>query len=56
MKHELIGQPEFTLKARKEDYRIVKRDSQGYIVTCDFNTERLNIEIEKGIITEVTYG
>lgn len=56
MQHKLIGQPEFVLKEIKEDYRIVKRDNTNYIITCDFHLDRLNIEIENGIITAVNYG
>ena len=32
-------------------YRIVRKDSCNYIVTCDFNYNRVNLEIDNDIIT-----
>lgn len=54
---ELIG---LTLEVAKEklkdkEYRIVKIDGKGMMVTCDFHPERLNLEIENDIIVNV-YG
>lgn len=54
---ELIG---LTLEAAKEklkdkEYRIVKIDGKGMVVTCDFHLDRLNLEIENEIIINV-YG
>jgi hypothetical protein len=33
--------------------RVVKENGVNYIVTCDFVTERINVHVENGIITEV---
>lgn len=56
MKH-LIG---LTLEAAKEklkdkEYRIVKINGQGMVITRDFRPERLNLEIKNNIIVNV-YG
>lgn len=59
--NELIG---LSLEAAKEklkgrEYRIVKIDGVGMMITCDYRTERLNLEVENkngvAIITNV-YG
>lgn len=56
MEH-LIG---LTLESAKEklkdkEYRIVKINGQGMVITCDFHPERLNLEIKNNIIVNV-YG
>lgn len=55
-KHELVGKEESVLKTIEDKYRIVSRDGKPFIITCDFNLDRLNIKIMKGIITEIYYG
>jgi len=37
-------------------WRIVKEDGKSYHVTKDFRPERLNFDLESGIITRVTKG
>ena len=37
-------------------YRIVKRDSESFPVTMDYRMDRINLEIEKGIITSASVG
>lgn len=59
--NNLIGQTleeaRSSLSAQKElKYRIVKTDGKGMIITCDFNPDRLNLEVENGIITNVYEG
>lgn len=54
---ELIG---LTLNsARKElkdkDYRIVRIDGVGMMITCDFRSDRVNLEVENNIIVR-THG
>ena len=38
------------------DYRLVRRDTTHFVLTCDFRPERLNIEVDNGIITKVYEG
>lgn len=46
-------------KLKDKEYRIVKIDGVGMMITCDYRTERLNLEVENkngvAIITNV-YG
>jgi hypothetical protein len=44
------------LKDKGIDYRIVADDDDNYAITDDFVIERANLEIEKGIVKEVTWG
>lgn len=37
-------------------YRLAARDGEQFALTRDYRIERINVEIEKGIITEVTVG
>ena len=53
----LVG---LTLKSAKEnlkdrDYRIVRIDGVGMMITCDFRSDRVNLEVENNIIVRV-YG
>lgn len=55
---ELIG---MSLNSAKEklkgtEYRIVKIDGQGMIVTCDLHINRLNLEVENNVIVRVYEG
>ena len=54
---ELIGLDSDSARKRLEnkEYRIVRIDGKGLIITCDFNPDRLNLEIENDIIVNV-YG
>jgi hypothetical protein len=36
--------------------RVVRRDGEDFAVTMDFNPARLNLSIEKGIVTDVNPG
>lgn len=56
--NNLIGKTlNFAKKELKDrDYRIVKIDGKGMMITCDFNYNRLNLEIENGIIINVYKG
>lgn len=42
-------------KLKDKEYRIVRIDGVGMMITCDYRTERLNLEVENNIITKV-YG
>jgi hypothetical protein len=42
-------------KLKNKNYRIVRIDGVGMIVTCDFRPERVNLEIENNIVVRV-YG
>lgn len=37
-------------------YRVVRSDSDYYIVTCDFCPERVNLELDNGVITSYHKG
>lgn len=50
----LISAQEKELKGK--NYRVVKIDNKPMIITCDFNLDRLNLEIENGIIVNVYEG
>ena len=56
IENELIGQKEEVLRNLREDYRIVSRDGESYIITSDWRRERLNIYIEHGVIVDVKNG
>ena len=53
----LVG---LTLESAREelkdkDYRVVKIDGVGMMITCDFRSDRVNLEVENNIIVRV-YG
>lgn len=54
---ELIGLDSDSARKRLEnkEYRIVRIDGKGLIITCDFHPDRLNLEIENNIVVNV-YG
>lgn len=54
---ELIGQTLDSARKKLEnkDFRIVRIDGKGLIITCDFNPDRLNLEVENNIVVNV-YG
>lgn len=37
-------------------YRVVKRDGESFVVTMDYRTDRINLEIEKDIVTAANVG
>lgn len=37
-------------------YRITRRDDEHYIVTYDFRFDRINLEIDEGIVTKADVG
>ncbi len=37
-------------------YRVIKRDGVAQVATRDYNPERLNFEVEDGIVVGTTYG
>lgn len=38
------------------DYRIVREDNTNYMITCDFNLHRINLEIEDDIVVIAGIG
>lgn len=44
------------LKKMKADYRTYKEDGKQNILTQEFRSERYNLTIEKGIVTNVDMG
>lgn len=53
IKHVIIGK---TVKEAESllqrPIRVIKEDGESYAVTCDFVSERINVTVENGIITE----
>ena len=37
-------------------YRVVKRDGESFVITMDYRTDRINLEIEKDIVTAANVG
>jgi hypothetical protein len=54
----LVGQSLESAQKELEnrEYRITRIDDKPFMITCDFRSERLNLQIEKGIIVKVTNG
>lgn len=57
---DLIGKhitsANFTIKENKLESRVVMENNKPLIVTHDFHPERLNLEIENDIVTNITLG
>lgn len=60
-KESIIGK-ELNDDLRKElndnniEFRVTKKDGKFYMITCDFKLNRLNIELENNIITNIKLG
>jgi len=39
------------LKENNVEFRVVRKDDTNFICTCDFNPNRVNIELDNDIIT-----
>lgn len=37
-------------------YRIVRRDSENFIITMDLRFDRINLEIDDGVVTKCDLG
>lgn len=37
-------------------YRIVRRDSENFIITMDLRSDRINLEIDDGVVTKCDLG
>jgi len=37
-------------------YRITREDSTNYMITCDFDMQRINLEIDKGVVVSAELG
>ncbi len=44
------------LRKNKIPFRTVKENDMNYIITCDFNQDRVNLTIKDLYITEISYG
>lgn len=60
MENVLIGktlnQAQFFCDEAGTPHRVTKLDGNDLIVTCDYVPERVNFEVEKDIIINVTFG
>jgi hypothetical protein len=60
MKEDLVGKTKVeAIKLLQKDnikHRIIKEDGTNFMVTMDFQLNRYNLSIEKGIVTEVRIG
>jgi hypothetical protein len=36
--------------------RLVEEDGVGFIGTCDYDISRLNLTVEKGVVTKISRG
>jgi len=58
--YELADKPKTVvvdfLKDRDVSFRITKEDDQSFILTRDFNPDRINLEIKKGLVKNVYLG
>lgn len=56
----MIGKTLEEAKKELEDkdkiYRIIRIDGTRYCGTCDLNLDRINLEIDNGIVTTVSNG
>jgi hypothetical protein len=39
------------LKENGVNYRVVRKDDTNYVVTCDFVSDRVNVELDNDVIT-----
>ncbi len=57
---ELIGKTEEEARKFCEEnkfkFRIVKKDGQNFLGTCDYCLDRVNVEIKDGIVTGARLG
>ena len=51
-----INCEEAKILLREYEYRIVYKDGQPYMVTCDFHPTRMNLYITGNIIKKITLG
>ena len=57
---KIIGLNEFESKKIAQEnaytYRVTKEDDNGYIITCDFRIDRINVELYNGLVTKADIG
>lgn len=57
---QIIGKSENEAKnilnKNEKKYRIMKRDKEFYMTTCDYHSDRFNLYIENDIVKEVSMG
>lgn len=60
---EVIGMPEAEAIATIEGIsseqltaRVVRRDDENYVVTMDYELNRINLEIDNGMVTKTSIG
>jgi thermostable 8-oxoguanine DNA glycosylase len=53
LKHRPVTEVEETLKSMGYRFRIVKSDGHHFIVTRDYVTNRVNVEVENGIVVKI---
>ena len=55
---EIIGLTldEFVNLNTGRSYRVTKEDGESYMVTMDMRPDRLNFEINNGVIVDISFG
>ena len=58
LKDEIIGLTldEFVNLNTGRSYRVTKEDGESYMVTMDMRPDRLNFEINNGVIVDISFG
>ena len=51
-----IDDAERLFKNNSIDYRITYEEDKFYIITCDYNPERLNLSVKNNVIESISFG
>ena len=43
-------------KLNKIKHRVVREDIHNYVITCDLRFDRVNLEIDEGVVTNAYIG
>jgi hypothetical protein len=44
------------ISSEQLDYRVVRRDDESYPMTMDYRINRINLEIDNGLVTKTSIG
>jgi hypothetical protein len=45
-----------SVSSEELDYRVVRRDDESYPMTMDYGINRINLEIDNGLVTKTSIG